>query len=201
MQNLYSWEDDEMKSLKSLEDFEFMIPKYEIGSQNFECHKKRYDFAIPFCEDKVVLDIACGTGYGATILEMATKFVIGVDKSMEAIKYANQYYKTKDNQFILSDAIEYLEKNKDYDIIICFETLEHLDDKEFVFLIKKDVPIIFSVPYNEKELTRWHKKRYKEEDLIKLFEGRKIEFWYQHKKGKIDKNNKNVQNIIGVIND
>jgi len=191
-----------MKVLKSLSDFEFMIPKYEIGSQNFECHKKRYEFALPYCKDKKVLDIACGTGYGSAVLEMAAKFIICVDKNVEAIKYANKYYKTKDNEFIISDAAEYLKNNQDYDIVICFETLEHLDDdKEFVSLIKKNIPIMFSVPYNEKELTKWHKRRYKEEDLKSLFKGRKIEFWYQHKKGEIDKNNKEVQNIIGVIND
>ncbi len=191
-----------MKSLKTLEDFEFMIPKYEMGTQNFECHKKRYEFAIPFCGDKNVLDIACGTGYGVAVLEMATKFVVGVDKNEEAIKYANKYYKTKDNKFIISDAVEYLKKNNAYDIVICFETLEHLEsDKEFVSLIKKGVPIIFSVPYNEKVLTKWHKRRYTKESIIKLFEGRKIEFWYQHKKGDIDKNNKEIQNLIGVIND
>ena len=49
-------------------------------------HFARYLFASGLCAGKRVLDIACGSGYGAYILKiMGAAEVIGVDASAEAI--------------------------------------------------------------------------------------------------------------------
>jgi ubiquinone/menaquinone biosynthesis C-methylase UbiE len=55
-------------------------------------HWHRYLYATQFVKDKVVLDIACGEGYGAFTLAKHANKVIGVDIAQEAISYAASKY-------------------------------------------------------------------------------------------------------------
>jgi len=48
-------------------DGERFLPWMEDPIINYE-HLHRYAFACEFVKDKVVLDIACGEGYGSTML-------------------------------------------------------------------------------------------------------------------------------------
>jgi SAM-dependent methyltransferase len=80
-------------------------------------HLARYRFAQRFCEEKRVADIACGTGYGTKILAEVAASVVGYDKEP-----------------LCGNRIIDLEKqswNDKYDVIVSFETLEHLDNPEF----------------------------------------------------------------------
>lgn len=55
-------------------------------------HIMRYIFASGFIQNKVVLDIACGTGYGSNFLRKAgAKKIFGVDISAETIEHLGQY--------------------------------------------------------------------------------------------------------------
>src|SRR6478672_2968532 len=53
-------------------------------------HAARYFYALPFIENKVVLDIACGTGYGVGLLRSNASFVVGVDIDIEAANEATK---------------------------------------------------------------------------------------------------------------
>lgn len=91
-------------------------------------HLARYDFACNFVKNKTVLDIACGVGYGARILsEAGAQRVFAVDICAEAIDYANEHYATTNIEFILDDIKSYRTKQK-FDVITCFETIEHIKD-------------------------------------------------------------------------
>ena len=71
-----------------------------------------------------VLDIACGTGYGTKILSDKCLSIVGVDVSQDAIKYANRHYRSNSNiDFIKADIFGY---NKKADIVVSFETVEHV---------------------------------------------------------------------------
>jgi len=48
-------------------------------------HVARYTFAAQFTSDKLVCDVACGTGYGCFLLSRSATFVVGIDISEEAI--------------------------------------------------------------------------------------------------------------------
>jgi len=75
-------------------------------------HVARYNFARQFCKGKRVADIACGTGYGMKILGETATSVDGYDK-----------------QCLCGNMIMDLEKEswkKSYDVIVSFETIEHL---------------------------------------------------------------------------
>ena len=71
-----------------------MIPTVMNGTY-FE-HIHRYAFAQEFTDNKIVLDIASGEGYGSFVLAKNADFVYGVDISEEAITYAKKNYR-KDN--------------------------------------------------------------------------------------------------------
>ncbi len=74
----------------NLMDFtgERFVPGVDSGILEAE-HVQRYIFAGEYAKGKSVLDIACGTGYGSSILNKAgATIVTGVDISNEAIEFA-----------------------------------------------------------------------------------------------------------------
>jgi 2-polyprenyl-3-methyl-5-hydroxy-6-metoxy-1,4-benzoquinol methylase len=82
-------------------------------------------------QGKEVLDVACGTGYGAPILAAAgLKGYRGVDISAEAIAIAQSRYKVSPKiSFMLGDAcgLEGID-DETIDVVVSFETIEHLAD-------------------------------------------------------------------------
>jgi 2-polyprenyl-3-methyl-5-hydroxy-6-metoxy-1,4-benzoquinol methylase len=80
-------------------------------------HVARYEFAKQFCGAKTVADIACGTGYGSAILRQVATAVDGYDKLSLC-----------DNTVI---DVEREAWDKRYDVIVSFETIEHLANPEF----------------------------------------------------------------------
>ena len=87
----------------------------------------RYEYATTlFPESAVILDIACGVGYGSFILaEQPARKVEGVDISHESVAYAQTYYNPPNIRFLQSDAYLYDWKADTFDAIVSFETLEH----------------------------------------------------------------------------
>lgn len=104
-------------------------------------HVVRYEILRPFCEGKVILDVACGEGYGSALLSRwGAKEVVGVDVSAEAITNASKLFASETVSFIKHDAhlVDELLKPKQFDIVACFETIEHLKDPaKFLYAIKK----------------------------------------------------------------
>ena len=91
-------------------------------------HIDRYVFAATLTGDKDVLDVACGTGYGVGYLaEMGAGKVMGVDCSLEAISYAHDWYSVKEKtEFLCADAVRLPFYDGAFDIVVSFETLEHI---------------------------------------------------------------------------
>jgi ubiquinone biosynthesis O-methyltransferase len=91
-------------------------------------HIERYKFATKFVNGKKVLDIACGVGYGSRILaEAGASRVEGVDISEDVIHYAKYNYQMHKISFQKGDISNYKNDNI-YDVIVCFETIEHVLD-------------------------------------------------------------------------
>ena len=102
-------------------------------------HLKRYQFAKTLIKDgDEVLDIACGVGYGSYVMaENKNANFTAVDISTGAIEHANKHFKRDNIEFICSPA-ETFEPEKKFDVMISFETIEHLrHDKVFIGLITK----------------------------------------------------------------
>lgn len=104
---------------------ERMVPE-EAHARTFWEHIARYRFAKDFVRGKRVLDIACGEGYGAAALARAgASSTIGIDLSPEVCDHARRKYgldaRTGDAQSIpLPD--------RSIDVVVSFETIEHVDD-------------------------------------------------------------------------
>jgi SAM-dependent methyltransferase/glycosyltransferase involved in cell wall biosynthesis len=93
-------------------------------------HLHRYSFARDFCVDKDVLDVAGGEGYGSMMLASVARSVIGVERDVDAVAHAKRTYMADNLAFEAGDALELPLADGSRDVIISFETLEHLSDQQ-----------------------------------------------------------------------
>lgn len=98
----------------------------------FQNHLKVYQFAEQFVKGKVVLDVGCGTGYGAHYFTThgGATLVSAFDNSVEAITYAKRKYSNPYIDFVQMDAQNITYPNNSFDIVFSSENLEHLQDPE-----------------------------------------------------------------------
>ena len=99
----------------------------ETSSGIVALHVKRYTFALPWCENGDVLDVACGVGYGTVVLADVAHTVVGGDLDEESIAYARQRYTRPNVEFVVLDATELPFGDATFDAVCSFETIEHLD--------------------------------------------------------------------------
>jgi len=99
---------------------------------SFGNHIQRYDFALPYCVGKTVLDAGCGIGYGSYHLAMkGASQVYGVDLSVEAIKEAALTFHRHNLVYAEGDLQRLDEMTnipEEFDVVVNFENLEHLPD-------------------------------------------------------------------------
>ena len=116
-------------------------------------HTDRYEFASKHVRGKTVLDIACGTGYGCRILhdKGKAKKVIGIDIQKDAINFARTKYEMNGIEFKVGDALRIDFPKNYFDVIVSFETIEHVKSpkkmiSEFLRVLKTDGLLIISSP-------------------------------------------------------
>lgn len=109
-------------------DYPERIVPDETESGIVALHLKRYAFALPWCENKRVIDGACGVGYGSAFLGTHAAHVLGVDASEEAIAYARHRYSGPNVDFACMDLLALDVAHGSYDVVCSFETIEHLAD-------------------------------------------------------------------------
>jgi len=94
-------------------------------------HLIRYAMALRYCAEKDVLDIACGTGYGTHMLESVSDKVTGGDNDKETLEYARKNYGL--DLKLIDLEVQPITKvfKKKFEVIVSFETIEHLKDPQF----------------------------------------------------------------------
>ncbi len=91
-------------------------------------HVARYVFAAGLCAGKRVLDIACGEGYGSAMLAQAAAETVGVDIDPATVDHANRVYARSGLSFAVGSCEEIPAKRHAFDVVVSFETIEHIED-------------------------------------------------------------------------
>ncbi|WP_131120401.1 methyltransferase domain-containing protein [Lichenihabitans psoromatis] len=99
------------------------------GQIEFE-HYHRYCLARDLCLDLDVLDVASGEGYGSALLSRVARNVVGVEIDATSVTHAKANYSFSNLKFLLGDALELPLSDKSVDVVVSFETLEHVADQE-----------------------------------------------------------------------
>ena len=129
-----------------------------VGAEIHYEHLHRYAFAAQFVRGKQVLDLASGEGYGSYMLAKDAAKVTGVEIDPAAVSHAITTYPKKNLEFKQGSILDIpLDGQNIYDVIICFEALEHIEDhnrllSEVKRLLKNDGLFIASTP-NKKTYT------------------------------------------------
>ena len=108
---------------------ERIIPD-ETSAGIIALHLKRYAFALPWCEGREVLDVACGVGYGTAVLAKAAARVVGGDIDEASISYARERYGGTNVEFAVLDVAALPFEDASFDAVCSFETIEHLHKPE-----------------------------------------------------------------------
>jgi SAM-dependent methyltransferase len=114
-------------------------PELEFTGERFtpECvreiayeHWHRYAWAAQLASGRRVLDAACGEGYGSFVLSQQADSVIGVDIDPEAVAHASQRYRSDNLRFEQADCTRLPLADESVDLVVSFETLEHLAEQD-----------------------------------------------------------------------
>ena len=135
------------------ERLEFTGERYtpDVGDQIQHEHFHRYLLALRFCAGQRVVDVACGEGYGAALLAQVADEVVGVDSSAEAIEHASKTYGSTKLVFRAADATSIPVEDGFADVVVSFETIEHLADQpafvaEVARILRPDGMLVLSTP-------------------------------------------------------
>ncbi|GBG07997.1 putative SAM-dependent methyltransferase [Paenibacillus agaridevorans] len=128
------------------------IEEYDKTPMAYE-HWQRYYSTLSHIKSKVVIDIACGEGYGSNLMAESAGQVYGVDISKETIHHAEKKY-VRNNLTFSQGSVEKLDfDDNTIDVVISFETIEHVNlEAQYLFItevkrvLKKDGILILSCP-------------------------------------------------------
>lgn len=115
------------------------IPDKVFGEIEIE-HKQRYHAILDFVKNKKVLDAACGEGYGTNLISQHASHVTGIDISEDSIRWASETYQADNTEFIVSDIQTLPLPDHSVDVVVSFETIEHVDasaQERFLHEIKR----------------------------------------------------------------
>jgi SAM-dependent methyltransferase len=98
-------------------------------------HRARYEKAADTIRNQFSdteslfgLDIFCGTGYGAFLVnQLLGCSVLGIEGSSEAVTFANEHFPGK-NLYYVYKRFPFELPSSIFDFVLCYESLEHVED-------------------------------------------------------------------------
>jgi SAM-dependent methyltransferase len=158
-------------------------------------HWHRYAFARRFVGGKRVLDAACGEGYGTALLGTAAASVLGIDIDLATIAQAQKYAQPPRVRFLATACTGLPLPSAVFDVVVCFETIEHLDVdeqpdmlSEFARVLTPDGMLIISSPnkrlYSDARgyVNPYHVRELYRDDLARLLGKRfPAQRWYHQR--------------------
>ena len=92
-------------------------------------HLATYTYAAKFAAGKRVLDLGCGSGYGAAMLARSAANVTGVDVARDAVDHASSHYARDNLGFLPIDPGQPLPfPAASFDLVTSFQVIEHVSD-------------------------------------------------------------------------
>jgi 2-polyprenyl-3-methyl-5-hydroxy-6-metoxy-1,4-benzoquinol methylase len=136
-------------------------------------HVYRYNLAASWLNpDERVLDVACGIGYGSQLIsEKLAVDYIGADKIEPDKQFADL------GRFYSGVNLDEWEPHFEWDVSICFETLEHVANPKHLAsqVAKAKRLIIVSVPTRPTtHFNPFHLHDFTVDDVLALFEGHEL---------------------------
>ena len=109
-----------------------MVPGHSWHAKMEMEHWVRYLTVLPLADGRRVLDVASGEGYGSDLLAERAQRVYGVDVSESNVLHATEKYLSRHSNldFLQADAAALPMANRSLDLVVSFETLEHLEEPE-----------------------------------------------------------------------
>jgi 2-polyprenyl-3-methyl-5-hydroxy-6-metoxy-1,4-benzoquinol methylase len=164
-----------MARIELPDDGERMVPEHHRETIAYADHIARYRSVAASVKGKAVLDIACGSGYGSHILGESAAKVTGVDIDQHAIDYASANFLRDNVVFKRGDAKNIPLEDGSVDVVVSFETLEHIEGADQFLLEVKRVlgpsgHLVLSTP-NEEEFPKgneFHTHEYNYDELQAL---------------------------------
>jgi len=94
-------------------------------------HLARYLFAVDYARGRTVLDAGTGSGYGAALLRACGATAVdAIDSDAPTIEWARQHFGDAGVEFCVDDCERLDHVTGPFDLICCFENLEHLRHPE-----------------------------------------------------------------------
>ena len=143
-------------------------------------HLARYWWAAGLAEGHRVLDAGCGVGYGSSILaDRRAAEVVGVDVAAAVVEAASAAERPG-LRFETGDLASLDHPDGSFDLIVCFEVIEHVDDpaavlEELARLLSEHGVLVISSPNREAYVpgNPHHQKEFKPDE----FEAALAELW------------------------
>ena len=93
-------------------------------------HYHRYTVILNLLSGKDVLDVACGEGYGSSAMADVADSVTGVDISEISVQHAISTYRKSNLSYQQGSASKLDFSDDSFDVVVSFETIEHLFEQE-----------------------------------------------------------------------
>ena len=121
-----------------------------VSIEQIERIQNRYCWANKYCENKDVLEVACGSGQGLGLINNSANSITGGDVSPEVLKTALEHYEKRIPLSVFDAEKMPFEDNK-FDVIIIFEAIYYLQNfsiflNECRRVLRQDGAILISMP-------------------------------------------------------
>jgi SAM-dependent methyltransferase len=132
----------------------------------FLIHRKAYEHASAICKGRSILDWGCNNGYGLSVLARTALRVGGLDTNERCVQEARLRYPEFANNIWLYEGREIPFPKRDWDVVISFQVIEHVQDLkaylEAILSVLSDAGVVlFTTPNREIRLdtgmTPWNK--------------------------------------------
>jgi SAM-dependent methyltransferase len=167
---------------------ERLMPDAQHGELVHAEHLARYRLAAQLGRGRRVLDVACGEGYGTAMLNDAgATESVGVDIDAATIADAERRY--AGSSFSVGDVRELAFEDGRFDLVVSFETIEHVKEPERALdelsrVLADDGLLLVSTPNKRRYLVEneFHEREFTHEEFVELLAARfpVVELLLQH---------------------